>query len=124
MRLFRSRSSGNVQQVIERSKTDGAGHVQFEVVRERQGGILRTARVWAYRSGRALAMSDVSLTGKASPPAIQLTLNEPAKWTVTVLGADDRPVGGLRLVPHSLRRTDVRSTLASIDAARLKCRSR
>ena len=97
VRLYYSRSSGNSEQVIERIKTDGAGHVQLEVARERQSGILRSARVSAYEPGRALAMSTVLLTGKASPPAIQLTLNEPAKWTVTVLGADDRPIEGLRL---------------------------
>jgi hypothetical protein len=117
-RLFYSSGSGNAEQVVERRKTDGAGHVQFEVVREREGRIMRTARVWAYQPGRALAMSSVLLAGTASPPAIQLTLNEPAKWTITVVGADDRPIGGLRIKPHSFRRTDGRTALPTVvDAA-------
>ena len=38
VRLSYPRSSGNAEPVIERSRTDGAGHVQFEVVREQPGG--------------------------------------------------------------------------------------
>ena len=118
VRLFYSRGPGNAEPVIERNKTDGAGHVQLAVARERPGAVLRSASVWAYQPGRTLATSSVLLTGKASPPAIQMTLNEPAKWTVTVFGPVDRPVGGLRLMPRSLRRTDGRTARQMfVDAA-------
>ncbi len=118
VRLFYSRGSGNAEPVIERTKTDGAGHVRLEVARERPGAVLRSASVWAYQPGRALATSNVLLTGKASPPAIRLTLNDPAKWTITVLGPDERPIGRLRLVPHSFQRTDGRTARRMVvDAA-------
>jgi len=37
---------------------------------------------------------------------IQLTLDQPAKWTISVRGPDDQPVAGLRLTPHSFPRID------------------
>jgi hypothetical protein len=43
--------------------------------------------------------------------AIQATLNEPAKWAITVVGAEDRPFAGLRLTPHLFRRNDRHATL-------------
>ena len=56
--------------------------------------------------------------GKSIPPAIRLTLNDPAKWTITVLGPDERPIGRLRLVPHSFQRTDGRTARRMVvDAA-------
>ena len=63
-----ARTSGNVEWVLERTRTDGAGHVQLEVARERRGATVRAASVWAYQPGRALATSSVFLRGKASPP--------------------------------------------------------
>ena len=47
-------------------------------------------------------------TGKG-PPRRALTLDQPAKWTITVLGPDDRPIAGLRLAPYSLRRATDRT---------------
>ena len=54
------------------------------------------------KPGVRLRRPSVSLTGKTPPPVIHLTLDQPAKWTITVLGPDDRPIAGLRLAPHSL----------------------
>ena len=48
------------------------------------------------------------LTVRESPPLTQLRLSAPAQWTITVVGPEDRPVAGLRLAPHSVRRTDRR----------------
>ena len=124
VRLFYSRSSGNAEQVIERTKPMAPATFSSRSFASAQGTVLRGS-VWAYRSGRALAMSDVSLTGKASPPAIQLTLNEPAKWTITVLGADERPIGGLRLAPHSLtahRRPHCRHSLRLMQHSKSRSR--
>ena len=45
---------------------------------------------------------------------IHLTLDQPAKWTITVLGPDDRPIAGLRLTPHSLRSTDRRAASPTV----------
>jgi len=104
--VWYSRGSGDSESVLERTRTDGAGQVQLEVARERPGAIVQFANVWAYQPGRAIATTAVLLRGKASPPLTHLTLDQPAKWTITVLGPDDRPIAGLRLTPHSLRRTD------------------
>jgi len=101
-----SRGAGNNESILERIKTNGAGQVQLEVARERPGATVNTASVWAYQPGRAIAATNVSLTAKAPPSVIHLILDQPAKWTITVLGPDDRPIAGLRLTPHSLRLTN------------------
>jgi hypothetical protein len=103
--LWYSRGSGSNEPVLERTRTDGAGRVQLEVARERPGSRIQSANVWAYQAGRAFATTNVMLTGKMPPSAIHLTLAHPAKWTITVLGSDDRPIAGLRLIPRLLRRT-------------------
>ena len=51
---------------------------------------------------------------------IHLTLDQPAKWTITVLGPDDRPIAGLRLTPHLLRRTDRRASSPTVPDALLE----
>jgi hypothetical protein len=80
--------------------------VRLEVARDRAGARAHSANVWAYQPGRAIARTDVSFAKKTSPFVIPLTLDQPAKWTITVIGPNDRPVAGLRLGPHSFRRTD------------------
>ncbi len=78
----------------------------IEVARERMGVAIRSASVWAYQRGRTLATADFFLRGKTSPPVVPITLGEPAnQWTVTVLGADDQPIAGLRLAPRMLSGT-------------------
>ena len=67
--VWYARSSGSIESVLERTRTDGAGQVQLEVARERPGARVRSANVWAYQPGRAIAMTTRPLlTGKASPP--------------------------------------------------------
>jgi hypothetical protein len=97
--------SGVTEAFLERTKTDGAGQVRLEIASERSGAIVHHADIWAYQSGRAVATSHVLLTRKPSQALIYLTLEQPAKWTITVLGPDDRPIAGLRLAPRSIRLT-------------------
>ena len=103
--LWYSRGFGNNEAVVERTRTDGAGRVQFKVARERPGSRIRSADVWAHQAGRAFATTNVLLTGNLPPSVVHLTLAHPAKWTITVLGPDDQPIAGLRLTPRLFRRT-------------------
>jgi hypothetical protein len=104
-----ARSSGALEMVPERSRSNAEGQVRLEVARERPGAKLSHAILWAYQPGRAIATTSVGprpvlLAKNASPPAIPLALAQPAKWTITVLGPEDRPIAGLRLAPTILRR--------------------
>ena len=107
--LWYSRSSGKDEPVIERTKTDNAGHAQVEVARERRGAKLGPHRLGIPGWPCVCDVQSCFSLRKSSPAPIQLTLSQPAKWTITVLSPDDRPIGGLRLMPHSLRRTEARS---------------
>ena len=112
--LYYARGVGIVEPVILRSRSDGEGQARLELRGERQEARLHSGSVWAYQAGRAIAATNVSFAKEASPIAVALTLNQPAKWTINVIGADDRPVAGLRLAPHSFRRTDRRNTLPEV----------
>jgi RNA polymerase sigma factor (sigma-70 family) len=101
-----ARSSGLSEPVVERIRTDGAGRVRLDVAPERSGARAFSASLWAYQPGRAVAVKNVSFTRGASPSVIPLTLDQPAWCTITVFGPDDRPIAGLRVSPHLLRRTD------------------
>ena len=102
-------SSGSLEPILERSRTDGAGKVPLEIARERSAATVRSASVWAYQPGRAIAVTSVSFAReRPSPIVIPLTLDQPVNYTITVVGPDDRPVAGLRLTPRLLGRTDPR----------------
>ncbi len=123
--VFYVRNSGSSESVFERTRTDAAGQAQLEVARERPGASwARAANVWAYQPGRAIAVASFGsgqsglFARKASPFVVPLTLDQPAKCTITVLGPDDRPIAGLRLTPHMLRRTDRRHVPNIPDALR------
>ncbi len=123
--IFYARNTGS-ESVFERTRTDGTGQAQLTVARERPGAWAHSADVWAYQPGRAIAVSSAgsgasgSFARKASPWVIPLTLDQPAKCTITVLGPDDRPVAGLRLTPHMLRRTDARRAVPTLPDAWLE----
>ena len=67
------------------------------------------ATIWAYKPGKAIARAASSLSVTVSPPVVRLTLEEPVKRTIMVVGPDEKPVAGLRVVPRSLK--SGRSTL-------------
>ena len=67
-------------------------------------------------AGRAFATSDiVFFTANSAPDLVHLTLGQPAKWTITVLSPDDRPIAGLRLTPPLLQSTRSPHTLSVPD---------
>jgi hypothetical protein len=100
-----SRGTEEPDVVTERRVADARGRVRLEVARERPGATLNTAAFWAYTPGRAMQFTTIPLGDKASPPTSSLILDKPAKWTVTVRGADDEPMAGLRVTPRVLLRT-------------------
>jgi hypothetical protein len=115
-----SRGSGTLEMVTELSKSNAEGRARLEVAREHPGAMLSHAVVWAYQPGHAIATTSVGprpvlLAKIASPLVIPLTLDQSAKWTITVLGPEDRPIAGLRLAPtllsHTVGRTPHLSTV-------------
>ncbi len=61
-------SSGSIESVLERTRTDGAGQAQLEVARERPGATVHSANVWAYQPGRAIAVRPECLVRQKSVP--------------------------------------------------------
>ena len=107
-----TRGTENADSVLERARSDGQGQVRLEVARERPGAKVQGAFVWAYQPGHAMATTSFSLMNGTSPPTIRLTLDQPVKWTITVVGPDDRPIAGLRLAPRKLRSSVRRPTMS------------
>jgi len=103
------------EKVPDRAVSDHNGRIRVEFARERVAGRLSGAIIWAYQPGRALARSSYTLEGTTSPPVIRLTLEQPVKRTIVVVGPDDRPIAGLRLSPRSLRRGNSRVAAPSPD---------
>lgn len=106
---FYARPLEGPERTVERAISDHDGRIRMELVRERTDGRLSGAIFWAYQPGRAIARSSFSLLGTPSPPVIRLTLEQPVKRTITALGADDRPIEGLRLVPRLIMQRTGRS---------------
>ena len=104
-----SRGAGESEPIVQQTKTDGQGHARLEVARERPGAMVSFGEVWAYQPGRALAVSG-ALVLRGSSPAhlVRLTLEQPARWNVTVAGPDNRPIAGLRVAPVTLRKANGR----------------
>ncbi len=84
---------------LARSMTDDRGAFRLEVAREPLTGIGPRRWIWAYRPGRSLAVQEAILTGKGPLPPVRMTLAEPLRRTLTILGPDDRPLAAVRLVP-------------------------
>jgi hypothetical protein len=103
------RGSEPADPTFERSRTDGTGRVRFEIARERSDATLIGWQGWAYQPGRALAVGAGVRAGAGSPPPMRLTVDEPARSKIAVLGPDDRPMAGIRVAPHSFRRATGRN---------------
>ena len=55
--------------------------------------------IFAYQPGRSVAVQEFDLTGDEALAPFRMTLAEPTRRTLTILGPDDRPVAGVRVVP-------------------------
>jgi hypothetical protein len=88
----------------DRAVSDHDGKIRVEIARERVEGRLTGGIIWAYQPGRGLARASTrGLQVTAPPPVVRVTLEEPVKRTITVVGPDDRPIEGLRLFPRAIR---------------------
>ena len=104
-----SRGPADIEVISERAKGDANGHSRFELARLRAGSRVYYARVWAYQEKCAVAMSNtIVLGGRTPPPIVRLTLEPPSDKTITIIGADQMPVAGLRVAPIVLRKADGR----------------
>lgn len=101
-------ASGVQESILATARTDGEGHARIEFDRKRPGAQARSAVVWAYRPGLALAVASRLLSGASPFPPSRLTLEPPAPRTIAVLGPDDRPVAGLRVAPAMVREVNRR----------------
>ncbi len=108
-----ARAAGSLETVFERVETDGAGKALLEVARQRPGARVHSANVWVYQAGRAIATKNVSFARTANRYVVSVTLDDLSKFTITVLGQDDRPIAGIHLTPHLLRRTGPGNSLAA-----------
>jgi len=63
--VWYARAAGTNESVLERTASNGDGRVDVKVARERPGARVTYAAVWAYQAGRAIATSNVLLTGKS-----------------------------------------------------------
>ena len=92
---------------VARGVSDRDGKVRVEITGERLEGRFAGVIIWAYAPGRALARISIPELDVTAPPRlIRVTLEEPVKRTITVVGPDDRPIEGLRLFPRAFRRND------------------
>jgi hypothetical protein len=92
-------------EIVEHLVSDKDGRVRLHVAPKRVGGALAAAAmIWAYQPGRALALGPARIRDGRFDPVIRLTLEDPVKSTIKVVGPDDRSLEGFRLAPNSLRR--------------------
>ncbi len=103
-----ARPMEDLEWVPERAVSDHDGRIRVEGRARTPDGQVVGGTIWAYQPGRAIASSGFTLRGTTSPPETRLTLGQPVKRTITVLGPDDRPIEGLRLAVRSLRRGNSR----------------
>jgi hypothetical protein len=84
---------------LAQTKTDVQGAFRLEVTRQSLQRIGPRQFVWAYKPGRTVAVEVVDLTDDGAPASVRLTLAEPLRRTLTVLGPDNRPLAGVHLAP-------------------------
>jgi len=72
----------------------------------------RHANVWAYKAGRSLATAGITISEKSQSYQVRLVMDEALSRTITVAGADGRPIQGVRMAPRSLQRANARMPLS------------
>jgi hypothetical protein len=84
---------------LARTTTDLQGAFRFQIARQPLPGMAPRRFIFAYQPGRSIAVQAVDLTGDEPRAPIRMALAVPSRRTLTILGPDDRPVAGVRVVP-------------------------
>ncbi len=84
---------------LARTTTDAQGAFRLEYARQPLPGMAPRRFIFAYQPGRSVTVQMVNLTDDDAPAPVRLTLAEPLRRTLTILGPDDRPLAGVRLAP-------------------------
>ncbi len=84
---------------LARTTTDARGAFRLEIARQPMQGMFPRRFIFAYQPGRSVAVQEFDLTGDEALAPFRMTLAEPTRRTLTILGPDDRPVAGVRVVP-------------------------
>ena len=84
---------------LARATTDAQGGFRLEYARQPLPGMAPRRFIFAYQPGRSVTVQLVNLTDDEAPAPVRLTLAEPLRRTLTILGPDDRPLAGVRLAP-------------------------
>jgi hypothetical protein len=84
---------------LARTTTDSRGAFRLEIALQPLPGLGPRRFIFAYQPGRSVAVQEVDLTGDEARAPVRMTLAEPSRRTLTILGPDDRPVAGVRVVP-------------------------
>ncbi len=84
---------------LARTTTDSHGAFRLESASQPLPGLAPRRFIFAYQPGRSVTVQEVDLTADKAPAPVRMTLAEPLRRTLTILGPDDRPVSGVRVVP-------------------------
>src|SRR5580704_16593242 len=84
---------------LARTTTDSQGAFRLQIARQPLPGMGPRRFILAYQPGRSVAVQEVDPTGDLAPAPVRMTLAEPSRRTLTILGPDDRPVAGVRVAP-------------------------
>jgi hypothetical protein len=84
---------------LAHTTTDAQGLFRFQVARQPLPGLAPQRFFLAIPPGRTVAVGMVNVWNDGAPAPVRLTVAEPLRRTLTVLGPDDRPLAGVRLAP-------------------------
>ncbi len=84
---------------LAQTNTDNHGSFRLEVDQKRLTGVGPLRFVWAYRSGRTVAVQGLAVPRTGTLPPLRLTLAEPLKRAISVVDPEGRPIAGARVAP-------------------------
>ncbi len=84
---------------LAHTTTGSQGTFRLTIALKPLPGMAPRRFIFAYQPGRSVAVQEVDLSGDAAPAPVRITLAEPSRRTLTILGPDGRPVPGVRVAP-------------------------
>ncbi len=108
---YTPRRAPEVSRVLQ-TVSDDEGRGRLQEPPSGPGERARSATVWAYKAGRSLARAAISISEKSQTFQVRLILEEAVSRTISVVGANGRPIQGVRMTPRLLQRANTRSPLS------------